>query len=196
VKNLVNWQYLLFTETCRHSMLASRFCKIRGEKHPRAFVKVVEGSEIYNFSNHHLVHFYSNIWSFRRSNSGAVSQGRVSRRHAAPRRDVARRARARACAAPTSASEPLAPSRGRTPPRGRARTEALEVRARHVEPSTSPPSVHCFTRRSVAASPTRARRPSVLAVLRCNGRHASRRRLGGAPSPHRLFKRPPPPARG
>jgi hypothetical protein len=26
-------------------------------KHPRAFVKVVEGSEIYNFAIHHLVHF-------------------------------------------------------------------------------------------------------------------------------------------
>jgi hypothetical protein len=32
-------------------------CKNRGEKHHRAFVKVVEGSEIYNFSIHHLVHF-------------------------------------------------------------------------------------------------------------------------------------------
>jgi uncharacterized membrane protein YoaT (DUF817 family) len=59
VKNLVNWQYLLFTETWRHSKLASRFCKIRLEKHPRAFVKVVEGSEIYNFPIHHFVHFYS-----------------------------------------------------------------------------------------------------------------------------------------
>jgi hypothetical protein len=120
---------------------------------------------------------------------------KVGSADAAPRHVATSRvASTRACAA--SVSEPLAPSRGRTPPRGRARTEALEVRARHVEPSTSPPSVHCFTRRSVAASPTRARRPSVLAVLRCNGRHASRRRLGGAPSPHRLFKRPPPPARG
>jgi hypothetical protein len=102
VKNLVNWQYLLFTETWRHSMLASRFCKIRGEKHPRAFVKVVEGSEIYNFPIHHLMHFYSNFWSFRRSNRGAVSQGRAGRHRTAPRRNVAHRA----CAAPTSASEP------------------------------------------------------------------------------------------
>jgi hypothetical protein len=28
-------------------------------KHPKAFVKVVEGSEIYNFPIHHFVHFYS-----------------------------------------------------------------------------------------------------------------------------------------
>jgi hypothetical protein len=32
-------------------------CKNRGEKHHRAFVKVVEGSEIYNFPIHHLVNF-------------------------------------------------------------------------------------------------------------------------------------------
>jgi hypothetical protein len=41
--------------------LASRFCKIRGEKHPRAFVKVVEGSESYNFPIHHLVPFSCKI---------------------------------------------------------------------------------------------------------------------------------------
>jgi hypothetical protein len=64
---LFSWQYLLFTETWRHSMLASRFCKIRGEKHPRAFVKVVESSEIYNFPIHHLVHFSSKNLSFYRS---------------------------------------------------------------------------------------------------------------------------------
>jgi hypothetical protein len=28
-----------------------------------AFVKVVEGSEIYNFPIHHFGHFYSNNWS-------------------------------------------------------------------------------------------------------------------------------------
>jgi hypothetical protein len=27
------------------------------------FVKVVEGSEIYNFCIHHFVHFYSTFWS-------------------------------------------------------------------------------------------------------------------------------------
>jgi hypothetical protein len=57
VKNLVNWQYLLFAEPWRHSKFVSNLCKIRREKHPGAFVKVVEGSEIYNFRIHHSVHF-------------------------------------------------------------------------------------------------------------------------------------------
>jgi hypothetical protein len=56
---LVNRQYLLFTETWRHSKFGSRLCKIRGEKHYTAFVKVVEGSETYNFPIHHLEHFYT-----------------------------------------------------------------------------------------------------------------------------------------
>jgi hypothetical protein len=73
---LVNWQYLLFTEAWRHSMLASRFCKIRGEEHPRAFVKVVEGSEIYNFPIHHLVHFSCKNSSFYHSNSASPKQMR------------------------------------------------------------------------------------------------------------------------
>jgi hypothetical protein len=78
---MVNWQYLLFTEAWRRSMLASRFCKIRGEKHPRAFVKVVEGSEIYNFPIHHLVHFSCKILSFYHSNRASPTfLGRL-RRH-------------------------------------------------------------------------------------------------------------------
>jgi hypothetical protein len=61
VKNLVSCQQLLFTETWRHSKFGSRLYKIRREKHPRAFVKVVEGGEIYNFPIHHLVHFSCKI---------------------------------------------------------------------------------------------------------------------------------------
>jgi hypothetical protein len=57
MKNLVNRQQLLFTETEWHSKFGCNLCKIRWEKHYRAFVKIVEGSEIYNFSIHHLVHF-------------------------------------------------------------------------------------------------------------------------------------------
>jgi hypothetical protein len=56
-KNVVDRQYLMCIETWWHSKLARHSCKIRREKHPRAFVKVVEGSEIYNFPIHHLVHF-------------------------------------------------------------------------------------------------------------------------------------------
>jgi hypothetical protein len=47
----------LFTGIWRHSKFGSNLCKNRGEKHHRAFVKVVEGSEIYNFPIHHLVNF-------------------------------------------------------------------------------------------------------------------------------------------
>jgi hypothetical protein len=36
-----------------------------------AFVKVVEGSEIYNYSIHHFVHFYSKFWSFSISNNAS-----------------------------------------------------------------------------------------------------------------------------
>jgi hypothetical protein len=46
----------------------SNLCKIRWEKHHAAFVKVVEGSEIYNFPIHYFVHFYSKILRKTRSN--------------------------------------------------------------------------------------------------------------------------------
>jgi hypothetical protein len=68
VKNVVNRQQLLFSETWRHSKFGCNLCK---EKHYRAFVKVVEGSEIYNFAIHLFVHFYSNFWSFSISNSAS-----------------------------------------------------------------------------------------------------------------------------
>jgi hypothetical protein len=55
VKNLVNCQHLLFTGDIQS--LVANLCKISWEKHPGAFVKVVEGSEMYNFAIHHLVHF-------------------------------------------------------------------------------------------------------------------------------------------
>jgi hypothetical protein len=74
VKNLVNRQYLLFSRTGRHSKLARRSCKIRREKHYTAFVKVVEGSEIYNFTIHHIVHFYSNFGRKSWSNRGTPSK--------------------------------------------------------------------------------------------------------------------------
>jgi hypothetical protein len=44
-----------------HSKLARRSCQIRREKHPRVFLKVVEGSWIYNFPIHHLEHFCTNF---------------------------------------------------------------------------------------------------------------------------------------
>jgi hypothetical protein len=108
MKNGVNCQHLLFTETERHSKFGCNLSKIYGEKPPRAFVKVVEGSEIYNFPIHHYVHFYSNFWIFKRANRGATTQGRASRRRATPCRDVKHRAPRRTYAAPASASAPHA----------------------------------------------------------------------------------------
>jgi hypothetical protein len=98
-------------------MLASRFCKIHGEKHPRAFVKVVEGSEISNFGIHCSVHFSTNFWSKSQSNQSAPQ-------HVVLDRDVAsRRAPARAAARqgrPPWRSSPRAASRGLPFPRPRA----------------------------------------------------------------------------
>jgi hypothetical protein len=62
-------------------------------------MKVVEGSEIYNFPIHHFVHFYSTLWSFTRLNrgTGALSASRATasrnarvRAAPAPRRTAAR----------------------------------------------------------------------------------------------------------
>jgi hypothetical protein len=51
------------------------------------------------------VHFYSNFWSFKRSNRGAMTRFRASRRRTAPRHDVTCRARgAYAASASGSAS--------------------------------------------------------------------------------------------
>jgi hypothetical protein len=96
VKILVNWQYLLFTGTWRHSMLASRFCKICGQKHPKAFVKVVERSGISNFGIHCSVHFSTNFWSKSLSNQPAPQRVALER-DVAMRRERRRRARVRAC---------------------------------------------------------------------------------------------------
>jgi hypothetical protein len=43
-------------------------------KYPRAFVKVVEGSDIYNFPIHTLVHFSCKKLSFYRSNRASPKQ--------------------------------------------------------------------------------------------------------------------------
>jgi hypothetical protein len=58
-----------------------------------SFVKVVEGSEIYNFPIHHFVHFYSKFWSFACSNSGSAKRVQVRvRPRRPPRRPHQRRA--------------------------------------------------------------------------------------------------------
>jgi hypothetical protein len=52
-----------------------------------AFVKVVEGSEIYNFPIHTLVHFYFKIGRKSRSNKGTVKQFAAGTRRRAGRGD-------------------------------------------------------------------------------------------------------------
>jgi hypothetical protein len=74
VKNLVNCQYLLFTETGRHSKFGNNLCKIRWEKHHTAFVKLAEGSEIYNFPIYYFVNFYTKI--LRKTRSDVASPTR------------------------------------------------------------------------------------------------------------------------
>jgi hypothetical protein len=84
VKNLVNRQQLLFTVAWRNSKFGCNLCKIHWEKHYTAFVKVVEGSEIYNFPIHHFVHFYSKFLRKTRSHIGTPP--RFAPRRAAPAR--------------------------------------------------------------------------------------------------------------
>jgi hypothetical protein len=74
-------------------MLACLPCKICWEKTHMAFVKIVGGSEIYNFRIKNLVHFYSNFWRKSRSNLGSANFKTAGR---TVRRDVALRCRARA----------------------------------------------------------------------------------------------------
>jgi hypothetical protein len=60
-------QFSLFISTLQNPNFASRSCSNRRDKHYTTFVKVVEGSEIYNFPIHHFVHFYSTFWRKTRS---------------------------------------------------------------------------------------------------------------------------------
>jgi hypothetical protein len=71
-------------------------------------VKVVEGSWIYNFPIHHILHFYSKIWRKSISNRASLKSGRLSRDR--PRRRAPAPPRAR----PPPSRRPcrLTPSRG------------------------------------------------------------------------------------
>jgi hypothetical protein len=129
VENLVNYQQFPFTGTEWHSNFGCNLCKNCWEKHLKAFVKVVDGSEIYNFPSHHLVHFYSNFWRFSHSNQGTVKQFRVSR---APRRDVACRRRPPSASAPSCLPRPAHPPRPCAFPRTPAPRDALKSAPRHV----------------------------------------------------------------
>jgi hypothetical protein len=127
-----------------------------------AFVKVVGGSEIYNFRIQSLVHFYSKFWSYSCSNRDSAKQVEQPR-------SVSRR---RVCA-----PAPLG-VRARVPPEataGRGRTPS-ELRSFH-RTSRAP-------RRSESSGPSAAFPPS-CAVLR---REPSRRRHQQSA---RAYLRPP-----
>jgi hypothetical protein len=89
-------------------------------------VKVVEGSEIYNFPIHYFVHFYSTFWSYTCSNRG------TGKHFGQPRRAV------------PPARAPRAPPETRTLPRSRAprphAPSAWASRPQHVVPTTAVPS--------------------------------------------------------
>jgi hypothetical protein len=57
-----------------------------------AFVKVVEGSEIYNFPIYHFVHFYSNFFGKNVVKRWHTNTSRAAPRRAAPRRTAPSRA--------------------------------------------------------------------------------------------------------
>jgi hypothetical protein len=125
---VVNLQQLLFTETERHSKFGCSLCKIRWEKHNTSFVKVVEGSEIYNFPIHHLVHFCSDLGeNDAQSCLVGISSAELQPRRDAPERECTRCVPARAA---TRQGRPLGvrahgPCPEASPSPGHAHTEAI-----------------------------------------------------------------------
>jgi hypothetical protein len=152
---LVNRQFLLFTKPWRHSKFASSLCKIRGEKHYTDFVKVVEGSEIYNFPIHHFVHFYSKFLRKMQSNRGTPSSLARARAEPRPRRTAPRPHRLR-----TPPPRPLLPH-------DRAHTQNASCSVSPYCPRSNPQSHGC--RPAASPPPPRCHRPS---TSRCQA-HAS-----------------------
>jgi hypothetical protein len=171
MKNVVNYQQLLFTEKWRHSKFGCDLCKIRWEKHCRAFVKVVEGSEIYNFPIHHSVHFSCKISRktvFKTAKLCCTGACRAATSCRAPERARARRATS---ATPYARRDSLRPPglcacragvsfqrwfRGRASTWGPRRPRDVPERPRRrplpVTPDAVPPqlwggSLHCEGRR-------------------------------------------------
>jgi hypothetical protein len=167
---VVNRQQLLFTKTWRHSKLASHLCKIRWEKHPRAFVKVVEGSEIYNFPIHLLVHFN---WKIRVNISQTLLVWHFQAGRNAARAPARRRARARCTA--VLASRPTRVFRRPPRPEAGSTSRRLEVIPCHVPRLPSPVGHAAMDRRSILCRAARAtydvlsavRTPSLPFTLLC-----------------------------
>jgi hypothetical protein len=151
-----------------------------------AFVKVVGGSEIYNFCIQSFVHFYSNFWSYSCSNGG--SENKTGWPHSALRRHAVT---PRPCAARGRAA-----SLGRHVPRDTQESAPRHTPARH-------PRRTGRTRTARPSGPSAASPPS-CAVLRLEPSRRHHRRsnpaLFKAPTfsscPHRRSTAPPwPPSR-
>jgi hypothetical protein len=116
-----------------------------------AFVKVVEGSEVYNFPIYHFVHFYSKFLSKTRSNVASPTRCVVSRR-----------ARARAIAS--------VPARARRPRTHPPRPLLPHARAHAEDASRSMSPYHRAATRGLTGVvrpcvPLRRHRPSVRQSL-------------------------------
>jgi hypothetical protein len=136
--------------------LASRSCKNRGEKHLQAFVKVVDGSEIYNFGIHCSEHFSSSFGRKTRSKSPKSAHSRCTRRRAATSRRPERRAR-RASVHPPPWRPVLPAHLPRSPlPKAGSTPRCLEVFPCHVSRCPSPFGHATMDRRSVPCPGTRA----------------------------------------
>jgi hypothetical protein len=105
------------------------------------FVKVVEGSEIYNFHIHHFVHFYSRFLRKTRSNRGNPQRSAPECEHARAATSPARRT--------TLRRAPAAPAPGPA----HLGIRALCAPSQHCTPSQHPrPEVPCASRRPVRAA--------------------------------------------
>jgi hypothetical protein len=150
--------------------LASHFCQNHSEKHLRAFVEVVEGSEIYNFPIHCLVYFSSKIESNTCSKWPRIKLLRQN--PAASRRHPSRRARTAPYTPYHRPALPHAPSRGSRTPRG-PRPEAahgpstMGVRVRPGSRGARPPGAARTARAPPGCCPWWVSPPVTRGCRRC-----------------------------
>jgi hypothetical protein len=163
----------LFTEIEWHSKFGSNLCKNRGEKHHRAFVKVLEGSEIYNFAFYSSVNFSCKI--------GRKSQLNIATRNNPRGWNESRCAR-------------------RMPPYCRTRTprQARDPRFEHHTPQDAPPHHVELPHSSAGQHRRRPASPSASPPCHAHACQCRRRTAAltpdiaspwGSGRPRRLFKR-------
>jgi hypothetical protein len=123
-----------------------------------AFLKVVEGSWIYNFPIHHILHFYSKICRKTNSNNASLKSGRPTSRRVAMSRAV--RGRAPHCRAALRRASVHEPPRAfptqPAPSRGGTHTEGPQSPRRPpaCAPNRAPPYVLPARRSMVDAWPS------------------------------------------